>query len=207
MGVLQDDVEGDVGSIPRCQRCSSERIVRNAWACWNPQTGLWELEKVFGQAYCQKCEDKTTLVWSRQTEMVQARVRELNDRFRCQGLGRGSVFVTSGVQALGSDFVLKAKHRCGPDEMYCLSCRAPRLPILGSVHIADLNEKTVRLFGVCCTCGGKICRAGSASRLQEYAASFGPLQKRTPSLQGSSIPLLDGDSKEQDENEQFQRRK
>lgn len=99
------------------------------------------------------------------------------------------------------------KHKCGPDEMYCLSCRAPRLPILGSVHIADLKEKTVRLIGACCSCGGKICRAGSTARLQEYTASFGPLQRRTPRLKGSSIPLLDGDSKEQDENGQIQRGK
>lgn len=99
------------------------------------------------------------------------------------------------------------KHKCGPDEMYCLSCRAPRLPTLGSVNIAALNEKTVRLVGTCCTCGGKICRAGSASRLQEYTASFGPLQRRTPSLKGCSIPLLDGDSKEQDVNGQIQRGK
>lgn len=99
------------------------------------------------------------------------------------------------------------KQKCGPDEMYCLSCRAPRLPILGSVHIADLNEKTVRLIGACCSCGGKICRAGSASRLKEYTAAFGPLQRRTPSLKGSSIPLLDGDLQEQDENGQIQRGK
>ena len=99
------------------------------------------------------------------------------------------------------------KQKCGPDEMYCLTCRAPRLPTLGSVSVADLNEKTVRLVGICCTCGGIICRAGSASRLPEYTASFGPLQRRTPSLKGSSIPLLDGDSKEHDDNAQIQRGK
>lgn len=99
------------------------------------------------------------------------------------------------------------KQKCGPDEMYCFSCRAPRLPILGSVNIADLNEKTVRLVGVCCTCGRKICRAGSTSRLPEYTASFGPLQRQTPSLKGCSIPLLDGDSKEQYENGPIQRGK
>ena len=99
------------------------------------------------------------------------------------------------------------KQKCGPDEMYCLLCRAPRLPVLGSVHIADLNEKTVRLAGSCCSCGRTICRAGSASRLHEYIASFGPLQKRKPSLMGSSIPLLDGDLNEQDGNGQIQRGK
>lgn len=99
------------------------------------------------------------------------------------------------------------KQKCGPDEMYCLSCRAPRLPILGSVHMVDLNEKTVRLVGTCCTCGRQIHRAGSASRLEEYSAAFGPLQRRTSSLKGSSISLSDGDSKEQGENGQFQRGK
>lgn len=112
--------------------------------------------------------------------------------------------------ALRSYLDTKAKSRkqkCDPDQMYCLCCRAPRLPTLGSVHVTDLNEKTLRLAGTCCTCGGQVCRAGSASRLQEYTASFGPLQRRTPSLKGSSIPLLDGDSKEHDKNGQIQSRK
>lgn len=99
------------------------------------------------------------------------------------------------------------KQKCSPDEMYCLSCRAPRLPTLGSVQMIDLNEKTVRLVGTCCTCGKRIHRAGSASRLEEYATAFGPLQRRTPSLKGSSIPLLDGNSKEQDSNGRIQRGK
>ncbi|MCE8525715.1 helix-turn-helix domain-containing protein [Ruegeria pomeroyi] len=38
------------------------------------------------------------------------------------------------------------KKKCGPDEMYCLRCRTPRLPTPGSVYIADFNEKTVRLW-------------------------------------------------------------
>jgi len=99
------------------------------------------------------------------------------------------------------------RQKCDPDEMYCLTCRAPRLPVLGSVHIAGLNQKTVRLVGTCCTCGRQIHRAGSALRLEEYTAVFGPFQRRAPSLKGSSIPLLDGDSKEKDENGPIQRRK
>jgi len=34
-------------------------------------------------------------------------IRELNDRFRCQGRGRGSVMVTYGVEAEGPVFVSK----------------------------------------------------------------------------------------------------
>lgn len=99
------------------------------------------------------------------------------------------------------------KQKCEPDQMYCLRCRAPCLPTPGSVHIADLNEKTVRLVGACWACGGQICRAGSASRLQDYIAAFGPLQRHTPSLKGNSFPPLDGDSKENEGNEQVERGK
>ena len=46
MGRLQDDIVGDIGAVPRCATCGSERVVRDAWACWNPETGLYELETV-----------------------------------------------------------------------------------------------------------------------------------------------------------------
>lgn len=102
---------------------------------------------------------------------------------------------------------IRNKRKCGSDQMYCLGCRAPRLPVLGSVYVTDQNQKTLRLVGKCCMCGGKICRAGSVSRLGEYTATFGALQRRNPSLKESSFTLLDGDSKEQDENGQIQRGK
>ncbi len=46
MGILQEDVEGDVGAVPRCQACGSARVARDAWACWNPDPpptclGVW----------------------------------------------------------------------------------------------------------------------------------------------------------------------
>lgn len=62
MGILQDDVEDDIGSVPVCKDCGSERVAKDAWACWNPETGLWELENVFDQAHCHQCEAETTLV-------------------------------------------------------------------------------------------------------------------------------------------------
>lgn len=108
MGILQDEIEGDIGSVPRCQTCGSERLAKDAWACWNPETGLWELEHVFDDDHCHQCEGETKLVWSRQEVPPNQKLRELNDRFRTQGLGSGSVFVTSGVQEFGSTFVVSA---------------------------------------------------------------------------------------------------
>ena len=108
MGVLQDDIEGDVGAVPRCRDCGSERVARDAWACWNPAAGLWELETTFDQAYCHQCEGETTLVWSRPETPPNQRVRELNDRFRRDGLGNGSVLLTAGVQEMGGEFAVTA---------------------------------------------------------------------------------------------------
>jgi len=89
MGILQDEVEGDVGAVPVCQTCGSERVAKDAWACWNPETGLWEL-------------------WKRSEAPPQNRIRELNDAFRMKGEGKGSIMVTVGVQALGDTLTKEA---------------------------------------------------------------------------------------------------
>lgn len=97
-----------IGDVPICADCGSERVVTDAWACWNREAGLWELETHFDDAYCHACEADTRLLWIRPDEPPNRRVRDLNDAFRTQGLGRGSVLLTQGVSALGADFVAKA---------------------------------------------------------------------------------------------------
>ncbi|MGX9355019.1 DUF3768 domain-containing protein [Roseobacteraceae bacterium S113] len=108
MGILQEEIDGDIGSAPQCGRCGSERVARDAWACWNRESGLWELEHVFDEAHCHACEEATTLSWVRSAELVAKRVRELNDQLRQSGKGRGSIMLTSGLQGLGSEFVVAA---------------------------------------------------------------------------------------------------
>jgi len=108
MKYLPQEIHRDVGSVPRCGSCQSERVVRDAWACWNPSTGMWEIEAVFDHARCHACDGETKLQWGSQEAPMQQRVRELNDRFRCSGEGRGSVMLTHGVQEKGQAFVAKA---------------------------------------------------------------------------------------------------
>jgi len=109
MGGAQDsDMLSDIGTVPVCKTCGSERVARDAWACWNPQTGLWELETVFDHEHCHQCEGETHFVWRRVEAVPSQRTRELNDRFRTQGLGIGSVVTTAGVRAEGADFVQAA---------------------------------------------------------------------------------------------------
>lgn len=108
MGHLQEDVVGDIGAVPVCKSCGSERVALDAWACWNPEFGLWELEHTFDDAHCHVCEVSTILVWQRKESVPRMRVRELNDIFRREGRGSGSVVVTAGVQERGEDFIRSA---------------------------------------------------------------------------------------------------
>lgn len=41
---------------------------------------------------------------SKVSEERQAQIRRLNDRFRCQGLGEGSVMITNGIHEKGAAF-------------------------------------------------------------------------------------------------------
>ena len=108
MGIMQEDTAGDIGSVPRCQACGSERVVRDAWACWNPQSGLWELEQVFDDTHCHQCEAEAKLEWYKPDGPDHGRIRELNDRLRTEGLGRGSIMLTTGVQEKGGEFAIAA---------------------------------------------------------------------------------------------------
>ncbi|MEM8692513.1 MAG: DUF3768 domain-containing protein [Pseudomonadota bacterium] len=103
---IQNNLKEDIGSVPRCQQCGSERVVRAAWACFRPESGLWELETVLDQEYCHQCAAKTTLRWSLSEPPPQQRTRELNDRFRTKGEGNGRVVITVGIQEMGHDFIV-----------------------------------------------------------------------------------------------------
>lgn len=93
---------------PVCTRCDSSRVVRNAWASWNQDSGLWELDQVFDDAFCCECKEGTQLNWIDAPTATSLRVRELNDQFRRCGEGNGMVVVTAGLNALGQPFVEKA---------------------------------------------------------------------------------------------------
>ena len=39
-----------------CTRCGSDRIVWDAWACYNPETQQMELENHFDFTFCKECD-------------------------------------------------------------------------------------------------------------------------------------------------------
>ena len=48
---------------PRCVACGSFEVLLDAWASWNCEKMHWELDQVFDDAYCNQCEEQTTLTW------------------------------------------------------------------------------------------------------------------------------------------------
>lgn len=48
--MVVQEIADEIGSVPCCQACGSERVARDAWACFNPEFGLWELEMAFERA-------------------------------------------------------------------------------------------------------------------------------------------------------------
>ncbi len=103
------DLAGQIGSYPTCGRCGSEDVVRDAWAAWNPATGLWEQKQVFDHAICDTCEETTELVWKKR-EATSAEdktevIRRLNDALRTGQSDDGAILITAGIQAMGPDYV------------------------------------------------------------------------------------------------------
>jgi hypothetical protein len=64
------------------------------------------------------------------------------------------------------------KRRCGPDEMYCCRCRAPRRPAAGRVVVEQLNARQIIVRGVCELCSARMNRGGSVGRLGEVLQNF-----------------------------------
>lgn len=108
MGRTFDGDLPDLGTVPICKTCRSERVVHDAWACWNPTSGLWELECIFDHAHCHACDGEASLVWKTIDPIPRQRIRELNDQFRTEWRGNGSIMFTVGVQEHGKDFLVAA---------------------------------------------------------------------------------------------------
>jgi len=104
MGTNTRKTPETIGSVPLCRTCGSEQIAKDAYACFNREYGLWELEQVFDHAHCHQCEGATELDWIAADALPNRRIREINDRFRTLG-GNGTVVVTSGIKEAGDDFL------------------------------------------------------------------------------------------------------
>ncbi len=97
------------------------------------------------------------------------------------------VETSSGLLILGRD--LRAFHerrqaarrrKCAPGTLFCLKCREPRRPGIGSVAVVQVTTTTANVAALCEACGSRIYRRASLERLA--AAGFSE-----PSRQGGGL--------------------
>ena len=81
------------------------------------------------------------------------------------------------------------KRRCGPDEMYCCRCRAPRRPKEGRVAVDRVNTRQLMIRGECELCGARMNRGGSLDRLSDVEREF-TVTAAPPSLSETANPAV-----------------
>ena len=99
---------------------------------------------------------------------------------------------------LGSDLVafLKArraahKRKCGPGELYCLKCRAPRKPAEGLLEHREYSPDRGAIVGICPDCATLMHRFVSARRTATVAAEFNmQIGHRDERLADCATPVL-----------------
>lgn len=90
----------------------------------------------------------------------------------------------------------KRKQKCKPDEMYCLRCKAPRLPVENMVDYIPITETTGRLIGMCSSCETVINKITSLAKLSLMKGKIDiQLPKDEKHIGDRNNPLLNSDFK------------
>lgn len=100
-----DNPMDEIGHVPTCRYCGSQRLIRKARAYWNPAAGLWQLESALDRVWCCRCEIPTSIDWQLELDAGNFAIRTLNDALRKNAEGNGEIKISSGVIALGRAFV------------------------------------------------------------------------------------------------------
>jgi hypothetical protein len=81
------------------------------------------------------------------------------------------------------------KSRCAVGELYCLKCRAPRLPLDRKAVYASLTSSGGNLQGRCPDCQSIICRRISLARIDEFRAVLIITDRQAkPRINDRSVP-------------------
>ncbi len=90
----------------------------------------------------------------------------------------------------------KNRKTCKPGELYCVRCRAPRLPAGDMVDYLPVTDKIGNLTGICPECESMIHRRISTARLDQVR---GKMDIRFPQvsehLNENSLPSVNSDLK------------
>ena len=67
----------------------------------------------------------------------------------------------------------KNKRPCKVNEIYCMRCRVPKIPLAGMIEYQPINEKTANLIGLCPACNTLMYRRISQSKIEVFASEMG----------------------------------
>jgi Helix-turn-helix domain len=67
---------------------------------------------------------------------------------------------------------LRNKQKCGPDEIYCVRCRAPKRPAGDMADYLPTSSTTGSLCGICPTCDSIIYRRTSLAKVSQICGGL-----------------------------------
>ena len=89
---------------------------------------------------------------------------------------------------------LKNKRPCKPGELYCVCCRAPKLPAGGMADCFPITEKFGNLVAICPDCNSLMNRHVSLARIGEFAGKVDiRFPEELPRLRESLYPSSNSD--------------
>ena len=65
------------------------------------------------------------------------------------------------------------KHPCKLNELFCMKCKIPKVPIFGMVEYKPVNEKTGSIIGICPACETLMYRRISIAKIKQFSTLMG----------------------------------
>ena len=94
----------------------------------------------------------------------------------------------------------RAKQTCGPGRMYCLPCRAPKVPAGNMAECIQTGESTGTLQGICPDCDRMIYRRVNPLKLGAVCGDLDiSVTQARPRLEGTTKPNVNCDSMHDDQ--------
>jgi len=88
------------------------------------------------------------------------------------------------------------KQRCGPGQLFCFGCNAPRVPLGRLVSYRAKSAFNGSLSGRCAQCGTAMHQASSPRKLRETRLHFEvSFTSASPDIADTSEPVVNGDLK------------
>jgi hypothetical protein len=80
---------------------------------------------------------------------------------------RPTLILGADLKAWLQERQISRRHKCGPDELFCLRCRRPRTLRPNSTELIEKNPKRLMIRGKCSTCDTVMHKVASRAKVAE----------------------------------------